>query len=99
MGLHRRPRNPELASTAYAQGWWTSGTLADSLRKAAQQTPERLILVDNTTRLDCRTLYRDATSLAHTMLGLMPVGSVVSFILPNWHEAARIYLAATLAGM
>ena len=29
----------------------------------------------------------------------MPAGSVVSFMLPNWHEAAVIYLAATLAGM
>jgi acyl-CoA synthetase (AMP-forming)/AMP-acid ligase II len=29
----------------------------------------------------------------------MPTGSVVSFMLPNWHEAAVIYLAATLAGM
>ncbi len=28
-----------------------------------------------------------------------PPGSVVSFMLPNWHEAAVIYLAATLAGM
>jgi acyl-CoA synthetase (AMP-forming)/AMP-acid ligase II len=29
----------------------------------------------------------------------MPTGSTVSFMLPNWHEAAVIYLAATLAGM
>ena len=29
----------------------------------------------------------------------MPTGSVVSFMLPNWHEAAVMYLAATLAGM
>ena len=29
----------------------------------------------------------------------MPAGSVVSFMLPNWHEAAVIYLGATLAGM
>ena len=29
----------------------------------------------------------------------MPTGSVVSFMLPNWHEAAVVYLAATLAGM
>ncbi len=28
-----------------------------------------------------------------------PSGSVVSFMLPNWHEAAVIYMAATLAGM
>jgi acyl-CoA synthetase (AMP-forming)/AMP-acid ligase II len=37
--------------------------------------------------------------LAHAMLARAPVGSVVSFMLPNWHEAAVIYLAATLAGM
>ena len=29
----------------------------------------------------------------------MPVGSVVSFMLPNWHEAAVVYQAATMAGM
>jgi len=33
------------------------------------------------------------------MLERMPVGSVVSFMLPNWHEAAVVYLAATIAGM
>jgi acyl-CoA synthetase (AMP-forming)/AMP-acid ligase II len=33
------------------------------------------------------------------MLARMPVGSVVSFMLPNWHEAAVVYMAATLAGM
>ena len=33
------------------------------------------------------------------MLARIPVGSVVSFMLPNWHEAAVVYLAATLAGM
>jgi acyl-CoA synthetase (AMP-forming)/AMP-acid ligase II len=33
------------------------------------------------------------------MLARAPSGSVVSFMLPNWHEAATIYLAATLAGM
>jgi cyclohexanecarboxylate-CoA ligase len=29
----------------------------------------------------------------------MPTGSVVSLMLPNWHEATLIYLAATMAGM
>jgi len=33
------------------------------------------------------------------MLTRAPAGSVVSFMLPNWYEAAVIYLAATLAGM
>ena len=33
------------------------------------------------------------------VLARIPVGSVVSFMLPNWHEAAIVYHAATLAGM
>jgi hypothetical protein len=40
-----------------------------------------------------------AAALARTLLTRMPVGSVVSFMLPNWHEAAVVYLGATLAGM
>jgi acyl-CoA synthetase (AMP-forming)/AMP-acid ligase II len=38
-------------------------------------------------------------TLALAMLTRAPAGSVVSFVLPNWHEAAVIYMAATLAGM
>ena len=37
--------------------------------------------------------------MAQALLSRMPAGSVVSFMLPNWYEAAVIYLAATLAGM
>lgn len=33
------------------------------------------------------------------MSARMPAGSVVSFMLPNWHEAAIVYHAATVAGM
>jgi acyl-coenzyme A synthetase/AMP-(fatty) acid ligase len=56
-------------------------------------------MVDGAIRLDCRGLHDKATALAQTLMGLMPAGSVVSFMLPNWHEAAVIYLGATLAGM
>src|SRR5690606_24524570 len=38
-------------------------------------------------------------ALARALLARAPSGSVVSFMLPNWHEAAEIYLAATIAGM
>ena len=58
-----------------------------------------MALVDGDVRLDCPTLYAQATTLAHALHARMPPGSVVSFMLPNWHEAAVIYLAATLAGM
>ena len=37
--------------------------------------------------------------MAAALFARMPTGSVVSFMLPNWHEAAVLYLAATLAGM
>jgi len=74
-------------------------TLADALRAAAQTTPDRTILVDGDIRLDCRTLHQQAITLAHALVARMPVGSTVSFMLPNWHEAAVIYLGATLAGM
>ncbi len=89
----------ERAADAYARGWWVRHTLADSLAAAAQQAPRREVLVDGDHRLDCATLNERATALAAAMLERMPVGSVVSFMLPNWHEAAVVYLAATIAGM
>lgn len=76
-----------------------AGTLAHALADAAAQTPQRVLLVDGASRLTCRELHRQATALAGAMLEKMPTGSVVSFMLPNWHEAAVVYLAATLAGM
>jgi acyl-CoA synthetase (AMP-forming)/AMP-acid ligase II len=91
--------NEDRAARAYEQGLWTAHTLTDSLRKAAQQTPQRVLLVDGPTRIDCQTLLTQASALARAMLARAPAGSVVSFMLPNWHEAAVIYLAATLGGM
>src|SRR5262249_12846332 len=48
---------------------------------------------------DCETLLAKASRLAQAFLARAEPGSVVSFMLPNWHEAALIYLAASLAGM
>jgi acyl-CoA synthetase (AMP-forming)/AMP-acid ligase II len=89
----------ERAASAYRRGLWTRETLADALRTAALDSPQRILLVDSGARLDCKTLERQAARLAHAMLARAPAGSVVSFMLPNWHEAAVLYLAATLAGM
>jgi acyl-CoA synthetase (AMP-forming)/AMP-acid ligase II len=87
------------AEAAYAAGHWVRSTLGDALARAATETPERVLLIDGDVRLDCATLYRDAGRLARAMLAESAPGSVVSFMLPNWHEAATIYLAAHLAGM
>lgn len=89
----------ERANTAYKDGWWVHETLGQTLEQAATNTPDRILIVDGEIRISARTLYKKASSLAHEMLSRTPPGSVVSFMLPNWHEAATIYMAATLAGM
>jgi cyclohexanecarboxylate-CoA ligase len=88
-----------IAAQAYDRGLWVRTTLADSLRAAAETTPRRTVLVDRDIRVDCATLYTQAATLANALIQRMPTGSTVSFMLPNWHEAAVVYLAATLAGM
>jgi acyl-CoA synthetase (AMP-forming)/AMP-acid ligase II len=87
------------AAEAYAKGHWVHSTLADALRDAARDTPGRVLVIDGDVQLDCRELHGRAQALAASMSDRMPVGSVVSFMLPNWHEAAVVYLGATLAGM
>ena len=87
------------ARDAYVRGVWIDDTLAGFLVRAAQDTPLRVLLVDGEHRIDCRTLHAQAVTLAQAMLARAPAGSVISFVLPNWHEAAVIYMAATLAGM
>src|SRR5687768_8589162 len=91
--------NAERAAHAYGRGLWIRETLAGALDRAATQTPERVVVIDDHHRIDCQTLLLQATTLAHAKLARAPSGSVISFMLPNWHEAAVIYLGATLAGM
>lgn len=74
-------------------------TLADALHEAAAATPNRILMRDGDITVSCASLLDQATGLAHGLMRRMPVGSVVSFMVPNWHEAAVIYLGATLAGM
>ncbi len=74
-------------------------TKPDVLVRAASQDPDRVMIIDGPVQLDARTLHDQASALAHRMVDRFPEGSVISFMLPNWHEAAVIYLAATMAGM
>jgi acyl-CoA synthetase (AMP-forming)/AMP-acid ligase II len=87
------------AADGYARGLWVSATLADALTEAAERTPTRTLLIDGDIRLTCAELHAQATRLAQTLRRGMPTDSVVSVMLPNWYEAAVIYLASTLAGM
>lgn len=89
----------ELARAARDSGVWADTTLADALLATAEQQPDRVLLVDAGTKLTAAAMLARARSLAAAMQARIEPGSVVSFMLPNWHEAAVIYLAATLAGM
>ena len=87
------------AAQAYADGWWRSDTAADALANAARDTPDRILLIDGDHCLTAAGLHDQAQRLAQALLARFPVGSVISFMLPNWQEAAVIYMGATLAGM
>ncbi|CAJ1586898.1 AMP-binding protein [[Mycobacterium] wendilense] len=76
-----------------------ASTLADALRDAAARSPDRVLVVDGEVRLTCAELHRQAAALAQSLLARVQPGAVVSFMLPNWHEAAVIYLGATMAGL
>lgn len=76
-----------------------TATLADALREAARDTPDRVLVRDGDVALTSAELLSAATGLAWALMRRMPIGSVVSFTVPNWHEAAIIYLGSTLAGM
>ncbi len=81
------------------QGWWCDETAGDVARRLASIEPDRTLIVDGEARLTVAQLVQHADLLAQQFLsrGIGP-GKVVSFMLPNWHEAAVIYLAATLVG-
>lgn len=89
----------EQAKAAYADGYWIQETLADALKQEAEQDPERILVIDGAVRVSARSMLEQANTLAMVMANRFPEGSVISFMLPNWHEAAVIYMAATLAGM
>ena len=91
--------NEEWAHKAYAEGWWRKDTCADALHRLAAEDPDRILIMDGDVHLSAAELNRQASQLAQAMLVRFSPGSVVSFMLPNWHEAAVIYMAATLAGM
>lgn len=99
IGGRRIRWSPAMAAQAYANGSWVRETLAERLLAAAAHSPERILVEDDVRALDCRTLAAEAGALAHWLRARAPEGSVVSYMLPNWHEAVVVYLAATLAGM
>jgi acyl-CoA synthetase (AMP-forming)/AMP-acid ligase II len=88
------------AAEARAQGVWPDETAGDVALRAAAADPGRVIVVDEQRSLTVGELAAEAQALARVFIarGLKP-GDVISIMLPNWHEATIIYLAATFAGL
>ncbi len=88
-----------LATQARADGWWSDDGCGQALRGIAAETPDQILIIDGDSHLSAIKLLNQAEQLGAAMLNRFAPGSVISFMLPNWHEAAIIYFGATLAGM
>lgn len=91
--------NDSRADEAYRRGWWVSGTLAGALRTASVETPERVAIVEGERQITCAALACQANLIAKALMSRAAPGATVSFMLPNWYEAAAVYIGACLAGM
>lgn len=91
--------DPVRAEMARKDGWWLDTTIGEAAARLAAEQPDRVLLIDGEVRLTAGQLHAWASRLADALrkrgIGL---GDVVSFMLPNWHEASVVYLATALIG-
>lgn len=83
----------------YAQGFWRDQTLAEMAATLTADDPDFVAYVASGTHYTRANIWADAQALSVAMaeLGLVH-GDVISFITPNWVEAAVINLAAAFSG-
>jgi len=91
--------DPVTTAQYRASGAWRDTTIGERLRGLAARAPDRVIFVDDVTSLTAADTLDKASKVAWALCkrGLVP-GDVVSFQLPNWHEAALVELACGLGG-
>ena len=93
-GVRTAQRDSELAAESYASGLWVRETLADALRRGRAGTPTAGGPDRRSDTPGLRNAVRPGgTHWPARCWPACPVGSVVSFMLPNWHEAAIVYHA------
>jgi acyl-CoA synthetase (AMP-forming)/AMP-acid ligase II len=85
--------------TRYATGYWRNQTLADMADILVAAQPNAPMFHAGESQYSCGQIYVDALALSASMAehGLRP-GDVISFLTPNWVEAAVINLAAAMSG-
>ena len=80
-------------------GAWRNRSLGDYARQRAAENPDAILLVDNGIPITRSAILDKAQRFGAALRqsGLKQ-GDVISFQLPNWHEAAIVHLAAALEG-
>ncbi|MET0657992.1 MAG: AMP-binding protein [Steroidobacteraceae bacterium] len=98
---HPGARSSNVAAAKYrAERTWQDKTSAQNFDAFVERDPTRMSLRQGTLHLTREALRHDAARLAHTLqrMGLRR-GDVVSFMTPNWPEAAVLHLAASMTGL
>lgn len=89
----------EMAARFGESGQWTGVTLAHCARERARSEPDRVAVVDGDLRIGFAQLYEQGVRLASALRNIgLQRGDVISFQLPNWHEAMVVNLAASIGG-
>jgi acyl-CoA synthetase (AMP-forming)/AMP-acid ligase II len=90
---------PPTAASYRASGAWRGRTLADDARDWAQRAPDATIFLGEDAACTYATILADAMALGQGLRQIgVGAGETVSFMIPNWREAAVINLAACAMG-
>jgi cyclohexanecarboxylate-CoA ligase len=80
-------------------GWWRGALVDEHVGRSAELRPSALAIVDGATRLDYLQLNAAVNSVASGLVDLgVRGGDVVSWQLPNWHEAIVLHNAVLRVG-
>lgn len=84
----------------YSQGYWRDQTLADMAVARVGEDPDFVAYVAGEEQFTRAQIWAEAQALAAAMAALgLRSGDVISFLTPNWVEAAVINLAAAASGL
>lgn len=91
--------NDQIYERYTADGAWAGVVLSQVASRQALARPNHVAVIDDGRRLTFRDVWDRARGLA-TALARRGIqrGEVISFQLPNWHEAMIINLAASIGG-
>src|ERR1035437_2818967 len=80
-------------------GTWCDRTIADLLDALCEKKPDQMLVLDGDRVMSAASVRDDAQRLARVLAGRgLHAGDVVSYQLPNWHEAILVDLACSYGG-